>query len=58
LEDTFYLPDGNKAQNNGALIEALVRIARECGREPATPQEARTMLGVLPRAATSEKPAS
>lgn len=45
LEDTFYLPDGSKARSNGPLIEALVRIARECGREPASPREARQILG-------------
>jgi uncharacterized protein (DUF849 family) len=44
LEDTFYLPDGSKATSNGSLIEAMVRIARECGRECATPAEARTLL--------------
>jgi 3-keto-5-aminohexanoate cleavage enzyme len=46
LEDTFYLPSGEKASDNGELIEALVKVAREVGREPATPREARTMLGI------------
>ena len=44
LEDTFYLPDGERATGNGALIEALVRCARTAGREIATPAEARAML--------------
>ena len=44
LEDTFYLPDGRKAQSNAELIEALVAIARDAGRECATPTEARTLL--------------
>lgn len=44
VEDTFYLPDGSKTSGNGKLIEALVKIARECGREIATPAEARAML--------------
>jgi 3-keto-5-aminohexanoate cleavage enzyme len=44
LEDTFYLPDGSKATSNGPLVEAIVRIAREAGREIASPTEARTML--------------
>jgi uncharacterized protein (DUF849 family) len=44
LEDTFYLPDGERASGNGALIEALVRCARNAGREVATPAEARAML--------------
>lgn len=45
LEDTFYLPDGSRAKSNGELVEALVRIAREVGREIATPEEARARLG-------------
>ncbi|HHL43083.1 MAG TPA: 3-keto-5-aminohexanoate cleavage protein [Hellea balneolensis] len=44
LEDTFYLPDGTRAQNNGELISALVKIARESGREIASPQEAREVF--------------
>jgi uncharacterized protein (DUF849 family) len=44
LEDTFYLPDGRKATSNGQLVEAIVQIASECGRECATPGEARTLL--------------
>lgn len=47
LEDTFYLPNGDRAKDNGSLVEALVKIAREVGREPASPAEARKMLGVL-----------
>jgi uncharacterized protein (DUF849 family) len=46
LEDTFYLPDGEQATDNGQLIEALVRIVREVGREPATPSQARAILGI------------
>ena len=44
LEDTFYLPDGRKARSNGELVEAIVAIARETGRECATCAEARTLL--------------
>ena len=44
LEDTFYLPDGERATGNGALIQALARCARNAGREIATPAEARAML--------------
>ena len=47
LEDTFYLPTGERASDNGRLVEALVNIAREVGREPASPVEARQMLGLL-----------
>ena len=46
LEDTFYLPNGGKAASNGALIEALAKCARYAGREIASPEEARTMLGL------------
>jgi 3-keto-5-aminohexanoate cleavage enzyme len=46
LEDTFYLPDGTKASNNGQLIEALAKVAREAGREVATTAEARVILGL------------
>ncbi|MBI3171535.1 MAG: 3-keto-5-aminohexanoate cleavage protein, partial [Hydrocarboniphaga effusa] len=31
---------------NGELISALVKIARECGREIASPAEARAMAGL------------
>lgn len=47
LEDTFYLPNGEKAQNNGELVEALAHIAREVGREVATPEEAHRIMGVI-----------
>jgi uncharacterized protein (DUF849 family) len=46
LEDTFYLPDGRKATSNGALVEALVAVARAAGREIASPAEARKILAV------------
>ena len=48
LEDTFYLPDGTKADSNGPLIEQLARYARNAGRELASPQQARGMLGLKP----------
>ena len=41
VEDTFYLPNGEKTTGNGQLIETLVSIARETGREIASPEEAR-----------------
>jgi 3-keto-5-aminohexanoate cleavage enzyme len=44
LEDTFYTPDGDKAKNNGVLVEALAKIVREVGREIASPSEAREIL--------------
>jgi uncharacterized protein (DUF849 family) len=46
LEDTFYLPDGERASGNGVLVEALVACARRAGREVASPAEARRVLGL------------
>lgn len=50
VEDTFYLPSGDKASGNGPLIEALAACARRAGREVASPSEARAIFG-LPAAA-------
>jgi 3-keto-5-aminohexanoate cleavage enzyme len=46
LEDTFYLPGGERASGNGVLIEALAQCARNAGREIASPAQARQMLGL------------
>jgi len=46
VEDTFYLPNGEKTTGNGQLIEALVGIARERGREIASPDEARAAFAL------------
>lgn len=45
VEDTFYLPDGSKTRSNGALIEALATCALNAGRDIASPEEARVLLG-------------
>ncbi len=46
LEDTFYRLDGSRATSNVELIEDMVKVAREAGREPASPAVARQMLGI------------
>lgn len=46
LEDTFYLPNGDKTQSNGKLIEALVKVVEASGRQIASPAESRQMLGI------------
>ena len=46
LEDTFYLPDGQRARGNGDLVQALAQCAHRAGRTIATPQEARALLGL------------
>jgi len=46
LEDTFYLPGGERAPGNGQLIEALAACAERAGRRVATPEQARARLGL------------
>jgi uncharacterized protein (DUF849 family) len=47
LEDNFYLPDGKTmAKSNGELVERAARLTRDVGREPATVEEARTLLSL------------
>ncbi len=46
VEDTFYLPDGGKARGNGELVAALAAVAREAGREVASPAETRAIYGL------------
>ncbi len=47
LEDNLYLRRGEKA-TNVALVARAARIVRELGMEPATPAEAREILGLKP----------
>jgi 3-keto-5-aminohexanoate cleavage enzyme len=49
FEDNAYYRPGEVATSNAQLIERVVRIGREIGREPATPAEARKILGLNPR---------
>jgi uncharacterized protein (DUF849 family) len=46
LEDTFYLPNGERAKGNGELIATLVESAHNVGRSVASPLEARALLGL------------
>jgi 3-keto-5-aminohexanoate cleavage enzyme len=46
LEDNFYLPEGEMAKSNGELVEAGVRLAKMLGKEVATIEETRAMLGL------------
>jgi len=45
-EDNPYLEDGALAKSNALLVEKIIRIARELGREIATPEEARKIIGI------------
>jgi 3-keto-5-aminohexanoate cleavage enzyme len=47
IEDNLYMPDGSMA-SNPLLVERIVRIAREVGREIATPDKARSILSLNP----------
>lgn len=46
LEDNLYLEKGVLAKSNAEQVAKIIRIARELGVEPATPQEARHLLGL------------
>jgi uncharacterized protein (DUF849 family) len=46
LEDNLFLDKGQMAKSNGEQVAKMVRIARELGIEPATPDEARKILGL------------
>jgi 3-keto-5-aminohexanoate cleavage enzyme len=46
LEDSFYLPSGERAPGNGAMIEALAACVERAGRRVASPDEARALLGL------------
>jgi 3-keto-5-aminohexanoate cleavage enzyme len=46
FEDNVYLSKGVLAKSNGELVAKVVRLALELGREIATPQEAREILGL------------
>ena len=44
LEDNLYLKKGYLAKSSAEQVEKIIRIARELGIEPATPDEARKIL--------------
>ena len=48
LEDVLVMPDGTQATNE-KLVQQVVNIAKAVGREMATPDEARVMLGLPAR---------
>ena len=49
MEDNIYYRRGELAKTNAQLVERIVRIAKEYGREVATPKEARKILGLKKR---------
>ena len=46
IEDNLYVSKGVLAKSNAELVEKMIRILREFGNEPATPDEARKILGL------------
>jgi 3-keto-5-aminohexanoate cleavage enzyme len=49
MEDNVLYRRGEPVESNAQLVERTVRIAHELDREPATPDEARQMLGLRGR---------
>ncbi|MBI5606937.1 MAG: 3-keto-5-aminohexanoate cleavage protein [Deltaproteobacteria bacterium] len=48
LEDNIYYSKGRLAESNAQLVERVVRISKEFGREVANPSEARKILCLPP----------
>lgn len=48
MEDNIYYRKGELVKNNAQFVARAVRIARELNKEPATPEEARKILGLKP----------
>jgi 3-keto-5-aminohexanoate cleavage enzyme len=48
FEDSLYFAPGEAARSNAVLVEKLVAVIRAMGCEPASPSEARRLLGVPP----------
>ena len=46
LEDSIFLERGKLAESNAQQVKKIVRILAEMGAQPATPAEARHMLGL------------
>ena len=46
LEDNLYLERGRMAKSNAEQVAKIIRIARELGLDPATPDEGREILGL------------
>ncbi len=48
FEDNIYYKRGVLADSNAQLVARAARLGRELGREPASPAEARKLLGLAP----------
>ena len=57
LEDSLFIERGKLAASNAEQVAKVVRILAEIGREPASPQEAREILGLKGHDRTKMEPA-
>lgn len=46
MEDNIYIGKGQLAKSNAEFVEKVVQLAKDLGREIATPQQARRMIGI------------
>jgi 3-keto-5-aminohexanoate cleavage enzyme len=46
FEDNIFYRKGEIAKSNAQLVERISRLAHELGREVATPEQARQLLGI------------
>lgn len=46
LEDSLFIERGKLAASNAQQVQKIVRILKEMGHEPATPEQAREVLGL------------
>jgi len=46
LEDNVRMPNGDLAKGSYEQVEWAVKVAQAMGREPATPGEAREIMGL------------
>jgi 3-keto-5-aminohexanoate cleavage enzyme len=47
FEDNFYFSRNTPAKSNAQLVEKTVTILKSLDKEPASPQEAREILGLI-----------
>ena len=56
FEDNIYIAKGKLAESNAQCVAKIVRIARDIGREIASPNEARRILGIPTLNPSDSKP--
>ena len=56
LEDNLYVSRGVLAAGSHVLVERAVALVRAAGRAPATPAQARQLLGIRQGETTSVSP--